>query len=58
MFDGVLQNYESTPDQVSGLAASPRQWELVALVLAVAGLAIVAGLLFPDAFRYPVDTFF
>jgi hypothetical protein len=41
MFDGVLQNYESTPEQVSGPAASPRQGELIALVLAVAGLAIV-----------------
>jgi hypothetical protein len=56
VFDGTFFGDEREP--ASGDApAVAWPWGLIVLVLAVAGLTILAGVLFPDVMGYPGDRF-
>jgi type II secretory pathway pseudopilin PulG len=57
MFDGVPPRENDDPPRSTTAALAGWSWTLVALLLALTIAAILAGLLFPNAFAYPGDHF-
>ena len=58
MFDGTLYEDDGEPATHSGGTVQDGwPWALIAFLLVLTGLAILAGVLFPDVLASPVERF-
>jgi hypothetical protein len=57
MFDGMLSRSEGSPQREAASQPSAMPWQFVAMLIGMAALAIIAAVLYPDAFAAPFERF-
>jgi hypothetical protein len=57
MLDGTLSRTDSAPQRESAPQPSAMPWRFIAMLIGMAALAVVASMLYPDAFAAPFERF-
>jgi hypothetical protein len=57
MLDGMLSRTDGVPQREAAPQPSAMPWQFIAMLIGMAALAIVAAMLYPDAFAAPFERF-